>query len=91
MVLDREAPEKLINEALKLIFDLPRGVKLVGSISKLAKPAATSAIVDEIENMIIRQGTGLEKSKGESRKKQGNESINQQLLASGLQPVMIKK
>ncbi len=92
MVLDREAPEKLINEALKLMFDLPRGVKLVENIAKLARPGATSAIVDEIENMILRQAPALEKpSTASNDSKQDNESINQQLLASGMQPVTIKK
>jgi len=84
MVLDREAPEKLINEALKLIFDLPRGVKLVGNIAKLARPGATSAIVDEIEKMILKQGAELKKSASESTRNHNKESLNQQLLISGL-------
>ncbi|MEJ7644051.1 MAG: undecaprenyldiphospho-muramoylpentapeptide beta-N-acetylglucosaminyltransferase [Chryseolinea sp.] len=92
IVLDNEAPEKLIDEAIKLIFDLPRGQKLMENIAKLARPGATSAIVDEIENMILKQVPGLEKPSGKADRNKGNrESMNQQMLASGLQPVRIKK
>jgi len=91
IVLDHEAPEKLINEALKLIFDLPRGVKLVGNIAKLARPGATAAIVDEIENMILKKAPALQNHGAEANKsKHDNESNNQQLLTNGLQPVIKK-
>jgi UDP-N-acetylglucosamine--N-acetylmuramyl-(pentapeptide) pyrophosphoryl-undecaprenol N-acetylglucosamine transferase len=84
MVLDQQAPEKLIDEALKLLFDLPRAEKLVANIGKLARPGATSAIVDEVEK-IIKQNTGSEKSKHKTAGQHDRRSTNQQLLTTGLQ------
>lgn len=54
MVADKEARTKLIDEALKLLFDEQRAEKLSANISALARPAATEAIVNEIEKLIQR-------------------------------------
>jgi UDP-N-acetylglucosamine--N-acetylmuramyl-(pentapeptide) pyrophosphoryl-undecaprenol N-acetylglucosamine transferase len=52
MVADRDARGKLVDEALKLLFDEQRANKLGENISRLAKPAATEDIVNEIEKLI---------------------------------------
>jgi UDP-N-acetylglucosamine--N-acetylmuramyl-(pentapeptide) pyrophosphoryl-undecaprenol N-acetylglucosamine transferase len=52
MVADRDARGKLVDEALKLLFDEQRANKLSENISRLAKPAATEDIVNEIEKLI---------------------------------------
>jgi UDP-N-acetylglucosamine--N-acetylmuramyl-(pentapeptide) pyrophosphoryl-undecaprenol N-acetylglucosamine transferase len=56
MVLDKEAKARLVDEALKLLFDEHRAEKLIGNISALAKPGATEDIVNEIEKLIKEQG-----------------------------------
>lgn len=52
MVADRDANEKLVDEALKLLFDEQRANKLRMNIAQFAKPNATSDIVNEIEKLI---------------------------------------
>jgi UDP-N-acetylglucosamine--N-acetylmuramyl-(pentapeptide) pyrophosphoryl-undecaprenol N-acetylglucosamine transferase len=52
VVKDNEAGNKLVDEALRLVYDESRCEKLSQQIAKLAKPNATKDIVDEIEKMI---------------------------------------
>lgn len=52
VVKDAEAKSRLVNEALKLIFDEQRCTQLSTNIKKLAKPNATRDIVNEIEKLI---------------------------------------
>jgi UDP-N-acetylglucosamine--N-acetylmuramyl-(pentapeptide) pyrophosphoryl-undecaprenol N-acetylglucosamine transferase len=52
MVTDKDAQEKLVAEALKLLFDEQRAQKLREQITQLARPNATNDIVTEIEKMI---------------------------------------
>ena len=52
MVTDKEAKDKLVDEALKLIFDELRASRLSEQIMKLAKPNAADDIVNEIEKLI---------------------------------------
>lgn len=52
MVLDKEAKTKLVDEALKLLFDEQRAKKLSENIATLAKPHATEDIVNEIEKLL---------------------------------------
>lgn len=52
MVTDKEAKEKLVDEALKLLFDVSRANRLRDNIIKLARPRATEDIVNEIEKLI---------------------------------------
>lgn len=52
MVRDKEAEVKLVDEALKLIFDEQRALKLSANIATLAKPNATLDIVTEIEKLM---------------------------------------
>jgi UDP-N-acetylglucosamine--N-acetylmuramyl-(pentapeptide) pyrophosphoryl-undecaprenol N-acetylglucosamine transferase len=52
MVADKDARTKLVDEALKLLFDEHRAKKLSDNITRLARPRATEDIVDEIEKLI---------------------------------------
>jgi UDP-N-acetylglucosamine--N-acetylmuramyl-(pentapeptide) pyrophosphoryl-undecaprenol N-acetylglucosamine transferase len=52
MVADKDARAKLVDEALKLLFDEHRAKKLSDNIARLARPRATEDIVDEIEKLI---------------------------------------
>lgn len=52
MIKDAEANAKLIDTALKLMYDKAQGEKLVTHIAKLGKPDATEEIVNEIEKLI---------------------------------------
>jgi UDP-N-acetylglucosamine--N-acetylmuramyl-(pentapeptide) pyrophosphoryl-undecaprenol N-acetylglucosamine transferase len=51
-IADSEAREKLVGEALKLLFDEHRAAVLSKNIMALAKPRATEDIVNEIEKLI---------------------------------------
>jgi UDP-N-acetylglucosamine--N-acetylmuramyl-(pentapeptide) pyrophosphoryl-undecaprenol N-acetylglucosamine transferase len=55
MVQDKDAKEKLVDEALKLVFDEQLAGRLSESITRLARPNATEAIVDVIEKIIGAQ------------------------------------
>jgi UDP-N-acetylglucosamine--N-acetylmuramyl-(pentapeptide) pyrophosphoryl-undecaprenol N-acetylglucosamine transferase len=52
IVRDSEAMEKLVDEALKLIYDDSRCAQFSANMKKLAKPNATKDIVNEIEKLI---------------------------------------
>lgn len=52
LVADKDAKTKLVDEALKLLFDEQRATKLEHNIRKLARPNATDDIVKEIEELI---------------------------------------
>lgn len=52
MVKDKEAMERLVDQALELIFDEKRAKRLSENIALLAKPNATRDIVSEIEKLI---------------------------------------
>lgn len=55
MVQDKEAKEKLVDEALKLLFDEARAKQLSENIALLAKPNAAEDIVNEIEKLIVKE------------------------------------
>jgi len=52
LVADKDAALILVDAALNLIFDGSRTAKLSENIAKLAKPRATSDIVNEIEKLL---------------------------------------
>ncbi len=58
LVTDADAPEKMVNEALKLLFDEVRAKKLSDNIRQLAKPQATDDIVMELEKLMDAKNTG---------------------------------
>ncbi len=51
MVSDKESRARLVDEALKLLFDEHRAKKLSENIALLARPSATEDIVDGIEGL----------------------------------------
>ena len=91
MVLDRESSEKLIDEALKLLFDDQKSARLRENIAKLARPDATAAIVDEIEKLISEKSPDHDDKKAETTVYKIDKSLNQQLEVTSLQPVLIKR
>lgn len=52
VITDKEAPMKLVDEALKLLSNNERQVRLGENLALLGKPEATNEIVDEILQMI---------------------------------------
>lgn len=52
MIADKDAGSRLVDEALKLLFDTQRAQRLSDSIALLARPDATVDIVKEIEKLI---------------------------------------
>lgn len=52
MIPDKDARIKLVDEALKLLFDEQRAKKLSENIAGLARPSATEDIVNVIEGLI---------------------------------------
>ncbi len=54
LVRDVDAPENLVSEALKLLFDAQRCELLSKNIGPLGKPNATEEIVGEIEKLIVQ-------------------------------------
>jgi UDP-N-acetylglucosamine--N-acetylmuramyl-(pentapeptide) pyrophosphoryl-undecaprenol N-acetylglucosamine transferase len=57
LITDKEAKDRLVDEALRLLFDEQLSAKLTNNIKKLARPNATEDIVNEIDRLIkpIRQ------------------------------------
>lgn len=53
MIKDSEAMKRLVDEALKLLYDKDRADRLGNNMSKLGKPNAANAIVDEIEKLMV--------------------------------------
>jgi UDP-N-acetylglucosamine--N-acetylmuramyl-(pentapeptide) pyrophosphoryl-undecaprenol N-acetylglucosamine transferase len=53
LVTDKNATTSLVNEALKLLFDIQRAANLSANITAMAKPFATRDIVNEIEKLIM--------------------------------------
>ncbi|MEO5975659.1 MAG: undecaprenyldiphospho-muramoylpentapeptide beta-N-acetylglucosaminyltransferase [Chryseolinea sp.] len=91
MVLDREASEKLVDEALDLLFDDQKSAKLIENITKLARPDATAAIVDEIEKLIGEKSLDHSDKNNKTTVYKIDQSLNQQLEVTSLQPVLIKR
>ncbi len=52
MIADKDSRERLVDEALHLLFDGTRTALLTENIGKLARPNATRDIVNEIEKII---------------------------------------
>lgn len=52
LISDKDAASRLVEEALRLLFDDQRTKKLQARITELAKPFATRDIVNEVETLI---------------------------------------
>jgi len=91
MVLDKEANVKLVDEALKLLFDKQLGEKLSENIAALAKPDATVSIVNEIEKLLVEKTKGSDfPASDKTFYAMDKKTYNQQVDISLLQPVLIK-
>ncbi|QIL77461.1 undecaprenyldiphospho-muramoylpentapeptide beta-N-acetylglucosaminyltransferase [Hymenobacter sp. HDW8] len=55
LIPDAEAPARLYDEALSLLADEPRQLKLSTNVRQLARPDATAAIVDELLTIMDRR------------------------------------
>ena len=89
LVKDAEAAVKLVDTALSLMLDGQRCAALSANILKLARPDATSAIVNEIEGMIHnaqQRVAGASNNERDSSKHSGR-----QFNATGLVPVRVKR
>lgn len=53
MIKDGEARKKLVDEALKLIYDQQQSDRLANNIKTLGRPNAAEEIVNEIEKLIV--------------------------------------
>ncbi|MBL0740134.1 undecaprenyldiphospho-muramoylpentapeptide beta-N-acetylglucosaminyltransferase [Chryseolinea lacunae] len=90
MVPDKEAGARLVDEALKLLFDKQRADKLSENIAKLARPDATATIVNEIEKLIAAKSAHKGKPQGEQMYYESRRS-DPTFDANRLQPVMVKR
>ena len=91
MVLDKEAGVKLVDEALKLLFDQHRAEKLSENIAAIAKPDATISIVNEIEKLLVEKTMDSDlPAKDKTFYTPDKKAFNQHLDISYLQPVLIK-
>jgi UDP-N-acetylglucosamine--N-acetylmuramyl-(pentapeptide) pyrophosphoryl-undecaprenol N-acetylglucosamine transferase len=52
LIRDDEAPSRLVNEAIRLLFDEQLSGKLARNAAAMARPLATQHIVDEIEKLM---------------------------------------
>ncbi len=90
MVTDNEASVRLVDEALKLIFNKHRGEILMENIARLARPNATLEIVNEIEKL-LPQKSGAGNSQTQETQS-GSSGKNIQYGSTGtLQTVMVNR
>jgi len=92
LVLDKEAGEKLLEEAFTLLFDKHRAAKLTENITKLGKPEATSAIVNEIEKLLAEKSVDHDLPAKNKKIYTGDKKeFDRHLDVTGLQPVWVKR
>jgi UDP-N-acetylglucosamine--N-acetylmuramyl-(pentapeptide) pyrophosphoryl-undecaprenol N-acetylglucosamine transferase len=87
MVLDKDANATLIDTALNLVFDASRSAKLRENIALLAKPDATSDIVNEIEKLLDEKSV---EGNMQSYKLSSNDSDTLGKNAGTLQTVLVR-
>jgi hypothetical protein len=81
-----------LEEAFKLLFDKHRTVKLTENITKLARPQATTAIVNEIEKLLAEKSVDHDlPAKDKTIFKLDKKTFDQHLDASGLQPAWVRR
>lgn len=88
LVKDADASAKLVDTALTLMQNVSRCAELSANISKLARPDATSAIVDEIEGMI--RNAQRSEATGSAGNSSRRHNTDQQLNATALIPVPVR-
>jgi len=92
MISDKEAAQRLVDEALKLLFDQHRAAKLTESITLLARPGATAAIVNEIEKLLAEKSVDTDRpEKNRTIYILDKKAFDQHLDIPCLQPVLIKR
>jgi UDP-N-acetylglucosamine--N-acetylmuramyl-(pentapeptide) pyrophosphoryl-undecaprenol N-acetylglucosamine transferase len=91
LVLDKDAGEKLLDEAFKLLFDQHRTLKLTENIAKLARPQATTAIVNEIEKLLAEKSVDHDLPAKDKTIYTLDKKAFDQLDVACLQPVWIKR
>jgi UDP-N-acetylglucosamine--N-acetylmuramyl-(pentapeptide) pyrophosphoryl-undecaprenol N-acetylglucosamine transferase len=92
LVLDRDAGEKLLEEAFTLLFDKNRALRLTENITKLARPQATTAIVNEIEKLLAEKSVDHDlPAKDKKIYTLDKKTFDQHLDVTGLQPVWVKR
>jgi UDP-N-acetylglucosamine--N-acetylmuramyl-(pentapeptide) pyrophosphoryl-undecaprenol N-acetylglucosamine transferase len=92
LVQDKDASEKLLEEAFALLFDQHRAAKLIENISKLGRPEATSAIVNEIEKLLAEKSLDHDvPAKDKTVYTMDKKAFDRHLDAAVLQPVWIKR
>lgn len=82
LVTDQEAAARLVDEALSLIVDDGRCRHLADNIAKLARPDATAAIVNQIEQMISTARAGTAGAPGTRTEERKGNHLNATALAS---------
>ena len=92
MVQDKDVNEKLLEEAFKLLFDQHHSLKLIENITKLGRPEATSAIVNEIEKLLAEKSVDRDlPAKNKTIYTLDKKAYDQHLEEACLQPVWVKK
>jgi UDP-N-acetylglucosamine--N-acetylmuramyl-(pentapeptide) pyrophosphoryl-undecaprenol N-acetylglucosamine transferase len=92
LVQDKDAKEKLIEEAFKLLFDQHRALKLAENIAKLGRPEATSAIVNEIEKLLAEKSVDHDlPAKNKTMYTMDKKTYDRHLDVACLQPVWVKR
>jgi UDP-N-acetylglucosamine--N-acetylmuramyl-(pentapeptide) pyrophosphoryl-undecaprenol N-acetylglucosamine transferase len=91
LVLDKDAAEKLLDEAFKLLFDKHRALKLTENIAKLARPQATTAIVNEIEKLLAEKSVDHDLPAKDKTIYTLDKKAFDQLDVACLQPVWVKR
>jgi len=92
LVLDKDVSEKLLEEAFTLLFDKNRSLKLTENITKLARPQATTAIVNEIEKLLAEKSVDHDlPAKDKTIYTLDKKTYDQHLDVTCLQPVWVKR
>ena len=92
LVQDKDAGEKLLEEAFRLLFDQHRASKLTENIAKLGRPEATSAIVNEIEKLLAEKSVDHDlPAKKKTLYSADKKTYDRHLDVACLQPVWVKR
>lgn len=92
LVQDKDAKEKLLEEAFTLLFDKNKASRLTENITKLGRPEATSAIVNEIEKLLAEKSVDHDlPAKNKTIYTVDKSEFDRHLDVTCLQPVWVKQ
>ena len=91
LIQDKDAGEKLLEEAFTLLFDQRRAAKLTENIARLGRPEATSAIVNEIEKLLAEKSVDHDLPAKNKTMYTVDKKAFDQLDVACLQPVWVKR